>query len=281
MAGKLYISSRRASEISGYAKDYIGQLVRSGKLDAMRVGRSWFVLEASLKKHMGEGTPDVQPQPTPLSTSKRHEILSKLYNPEHSLRTWNSIQYDHDDTPAIPAVAIKSEATIPEITENADLKKTANNIVSSDNLPSRVKLALNPNLSVDGISISSAKPFVAADSHATPDVKRPRGKQIVPAVMPRMFPVLSTAALVLIAYAVLSGDFSLSNEILVGEVTTNESLAAVGVAELVPPDSVFSAATAGLDALSAFLNALSSTFGEYIMLAVTFISENVSRLSEI
>ncbi len=49
--GKKYISARRASEISGYNSDYIGQLCRKGSLDCRLVGRSWFVNEISLREH--------------------------------------------------------------------------------------------------------------------------------------------------------------------------------------------------------------------------------------
>ncbi len=49
--GKKYISSRRASQISDYASDYIGQLCRAGKLDCRMIGRSWFVTEESLYLH--------------------------------------------------------------------------------------------------------------------------------------------------------------------------------------------------------------------------------------
>ncbi len=49
--GKKYISARRASEISDYSSDYIGQLCRSGKLDCRMEGRSWFVTEESLNLH--------------------------------------------------------------------------------------------------------------------------------------------------------------------------------------------------------------------------------------
>lgn len=45
---KRYISAKRASKLTGYASDYIGQLARSGKVDAQIVGRSWFVCEDSL-----------------------------------------------------------------------------------------------------------------------------------------------------------------------------------------------------------------------------------------
>ena len=50
--GKNYISSKRASEISDYSSDYVGQLCREGKLDCDRVGHIWFITEDSLRAHM-------------------------------------------------------------------------------------------------------------------------------------------------------------------------------------------------------------------------------------
>lgn len=52
--GKIYLSSKRAAEIAGYSKDYIGQLCRSGKLICRTVGRLWYVDEMSLRKHQSE-----------------------------------------------------------------------------------------------------------------------------------------------------------------------------------------------------------------------------------
>lgn len=49
--GKKYISSKRASAISDYAPDYIGQLCRANKLDCKMIGRSWFVTEESIYLH--------------------------------------------------------------------------------------------------------------------------------------------------------------------------------------------------------------------------------------
>lgn len=40
---KKFVSLKKASEASGYAKDYIGQLCRGGKINSRRVGREWFV----------------------------------------------------------------------------------------------------------------------------------------------------------------------------------------------------------------------------------------------
>lgn len=49
--GKTYISSKKAAKITGYAKDYVGQLCREGRVEAKLVGRSWYVYEPSLNEH--------------------------------------------------------------------------------------------------------------------------------------------------------------------------------------------------------------------------------------
>ncbi len=48
---KKYVSSKQAAKITGYAKDYIGQLCREGRVPARLVGRSWYVLETAIQDH--------------------------------------------------------------------------------------------------------------------------------------------------------------------------------------------------------------------------------------
>jgi hypothetical protein len=43
---KAYLSSKRAAQVTGYAKDYVGQLCREGRVEARLVGRNWYVLES-------------------------------------------------------------------------------------------------------------------------------------------------------------------------------------------------------------------------------------------
>ena len=49
--GKEYVSSERAAKLVGYTKDYVGQLARAGKIDAKRIGRSWYIAQDSINKH--------------------------------------------------------------------------------------------------------------------------------------------------------------------------------------------------------------------------------------
>ena len=49
--GNTYVSSKRASEMSSYAQDYIGQLARKGFIEARRVGGLWYVVMSSLESY--------------------------------------------------------------------------------------------------------------------------------------------------------------------------------------------------------------------------------------
>lgn len=73
IGGKKYISSRRAAKENKYHIDYIGQLIRAGKVLGKKVGRSWYVEEVSLRDYLkGEvrqpivqTAPVVEPVPQP------------------------------------------------------------------------------------------------------------------------------------------------------------------------------------------------------------------------
>jgi hypothetical protein len=58
ISGKRFISSRRVARENGYTSDYIGQLIRGGKIVGQKVGRAWYVDAASFDRFLGsEETP--------------------------------------------------------------------------------------------------------------------------------------------------------------------------------------------------------------------------------
>jgi hypothetical protein len=67
-----FVSSKRASEISGYAQDYIGQLARKGLIDAKRVGGLWYVHMESLESYKA------QPDPLTILPRQEREVQSDL-----------------------------------------------------------------------------------------------------------------------------------------------------------------------------------------------------------
>lgn len=93
--GQVYVPSRRAAEITGYAKDYIGQLCREGRVEAKLVGRSWYVLETSLREHrFGSEDSVVVPEAAgnaPLDLVKESQATD----------TWESPSYTAEEVPEI------------------------------------------------------------------------------------------------------------------------------------------------------------------------------------
>ena len=51
ISGTRFVSARRASQITGYAADYLGQLCRAGKLHGKLVGRNWYINETAALDH--------------------------------------------------------------------------------------------------------------------------------------------------------------------------------------------------------------------------------------
>ncbi len=70
LQGKRFISSKRASNISGYSSDYIGQLCRAKKIDGKMVGHAWFVDQDSLEAHMASSA-------APEAFKDRHQNFKK------------------------------------------------------------------------------------------------------------------------------------------------------------------------------------------------------------
>ena len=54
MSAEDFISSKKASELFGYAPDHIGRLCRLGKVEAKRVGKDWFVSREGLFKYQSK-----------------------------------------------------------------------------------------------------------------------------------------------------------------------------------------------------------------------------------
>jgi hypothetical protein len=90
---KRYVSSKQAAKITGYAKDYIGQLCREGRVPARLVGRSWYVLESAIQDHRF-GNPE---EPRSTTIEEKEEQLPKVS------KTWESPRYEPDPVETLPA----------------------------------------------------------------------------------------------------------------------------------------------------------------------------------
>ncbi len=88
---KKYVSSKRAAKITGYAKDYVGQLCREGRVPARLVGRSWYVLESALQDHRF-GSHGIVPS----------EI--KKETPPNQRSTWEAPRYEAVSVDVLPRI---------------------------------------------------------------------------------------------------------------------------------------------------------------------------------
>ncbi|MFA6519666.1 MAG: helix-turn-helix domain-containing protein [Candidatus Paceibacterota bacterium] len=105
---KKYVSSKQAAKVTGYAKDYVGQLCREGRVPARLVGRSWYVLESALHDHRF-GNPRNEPiEETKPKTSTAPQFQS----------TWESPRYEASDAEVLPSVNRLRGNGSPELTDD-------------------------------------------------------------------------------------------------------------------------------------------------------------------
>jgi len=121
-----YISSQTAAKRTGYSQDYIGQLARSGSVKAKKVGRKWFVDEASLIEHKNHNDTllaAVQAEaagvayPNAVST---HSLDSIEVSKDQSTHSIPIVTYKRDDGSLVPssrgdAATALQEPHVPEV----------------------------------------------------------------------------------------------------------------------------------------------------------------------
>ena len=137
--------------MTGYAKDYIGQLCREGRVPARLVGRSWYVLESAIQDHRfgkpgAEQLEKTRPEAnweSPRYESSPGEELPSLNElkeaqepteeasgvPQHLRDSWKA-WFDHVAQAALqPAEevkeAVKVEDTIPAVQEREEIEPEA------------------------------------------------------------------------------------------------------------------------------------------------------------
>ncbi len=121
---KKYVSSKRAAKMTGYAKDYIGQLCREGRVPARLVGRSWYVLETAIQDHrFGTSNETMQSTPTlpsswepPRYEASSDELLPSINQlddkaPGHLQDSWRAWFDRVADTEVAASPTEKTEVT--------------------------------------------------------------------------------------------------------------------------------------------------------------------------
>ena len=123
ISGKRFISSRRIARDNGYTADYIGQLIRGGKVTGQKVGRAWYVDAISFDTYLGQEG-QVQPEQQvqqdlpPHSEEKKEEAVAaealvyqvplhiKKEKPiEEKVITSGGLRYFADDGAGLPEIS--------------------------------------------------------------------------------------------------------------------------------------------------------------------------------
>ncbi len=122
ISGKRYISARRAAKENNYHSDYIGQLIRGGKVTGTKVGRAWYVEVESLAGYFGKELPTQEPisvatpvppeppHPAPAAMQEHTVTLTKIPTvTSHPLplTSKRGLTYVPDDAPLYPEVRRK------------------------------------------------------------------------------------------------------------------------------------------------------------------------------
>lgn len=102
--GELYLSTKRAAKVTGYAKDYVGQLCREGRITARLVGRNWYVLDSSIREHRF-GISEQAPK-----NENSNEIESES-TAESAISEWNSPNYVAEPVSELTIVGSEVEKT--------------------------------------------------------------------------------------------------------------------------------------------------------------------------
>jgi hypothetical protein len=112
---KKYVSSKQAAKMTGYAKDYIGQLCREGRVPARLVGRSWYVLETAIQDHRF-GATDVQP-------NESAQAISAVPEPSG---TWESPRYETLSEELLPTINRLSSHPVETVKEESEVHAPEN-----------------------------------------------------------------------------------------------------------------------------------------------------------
>jgi hypothetical protein len=109
ISGRRYISSKRAAKENRYHVDYIGQLIRGGKILGSKVGRTWYVEEKSLAEYLGKELA----KETPIQQPKNYQpVLQKSESTKAFKKETITPTIDEPADDAIPLRYVSDDAPL-------------------------------------------------------------------------------------------------------------------------------------------------------------------------
>lgn len=292
--GRKYISSKRASKITGYAKDYVGQLARGGKINATRVGRAWYVSEDEILTHAGITASEDVATPGDVSVEEkltpRKETLYSLNKLKAStpalapklLKTWSEVTYHYDESPLLPErIAtvdtvksiriIKADTVTPTLSQKittAEKKPT----ISIVKVHAHNKSSLaSPAPAIDGMTLAPSRETVSS-TIALRKNKKHTTLPKAPKQSANRFPVVYTLAItgsaLALLFVILSGNV-VTMEWGVGAQTASAGSVISGPETL--GDYFIGIFTTALDLLKGFFSILFNSFWIFVEDGLLFI----------
>ncbi len=161
ISGKRFISSRRIARDNSYTSDYIGQLIRGGKVVGQKVGRAWYVDAISFDIFLG-GEGQVQPvqqiqpeQQVQIETLKSappekvkeepHYVPLHIITTETPAETPAGLRYYSDERPSLPEIR--------EIQIEKEETKSMSNDVFAPHVARRIRPVHIVGLAAIGITV--------------------------------------------------------------------------------------------------------------------------------
>jgi hypothetical protein len=124
--GEVYVKASSIARELGYTADYVGQLCRSGQVDAQLVGRSWFVNEDSIREHKRNRYRSTRTK----SKQMLSETLAEAIERSRSIATATEqsahtapVRYETDESDVMPVLGVKQP--LIEQTEEDDSGATS------------------------------------------------------------------------------------------------------------------------------------------------------------
>lgn len=108
--GKVYLKASKAADTAGYTADYVGQLCRKGAIEAVVLGKTWYVLEKSLLAHKQSQTRtntavlrrDIGRQKEVLEAERRYGYAPHTLESAYRKHLETAIRYSQDDESLLP-----------------------------------------------------------------------------------------------------------------------------------------------------------------------------------
>jgi len=277
LSDKKYISSKRAAEISGYAKDYIGQLARSGKIEATRFGRAWYVLESSLLAHMQADTAPNASQPASQAATTVQKAPLKLhpsfYKPYAFPKTWSSVRYFDDDSELLPVIGKvssiqSSEITSKTIASSATLDSVDPVLMHNQKLPElATKIDIRKRPVAETPSFDIPKPQFGSPLPAKPPVRALAQRAEL-----NLIPVTGVALATVAVFFVLAGVF-MPSAAFYTESSKYTASALEGIFDLFAAFKTSEFVTEGVAAVLGFLNSIGASFWAFFEAGLSFVKD--------